>query len=135
MLKYGYSYAQYSSVEKIIEDNKSAYYISLRESQKNRKKNNEDITPWLVFFFDVLLKQVELIKILVSNSTNEDLLSENQTQVLRLFDIHAKVTNKIVVDITGIGRETATQVLNRLLELNFIRRIGSGRSTAYEKVI
>lgn len=134
ILKYGYSYAQYSSVEKIIEDNKSAYYISLRESQKNRKKNNEDITPWLVFFFDILSKQVEVIKKLVSNSTNEDLLSENQTRVLGLFDAHAKVTNKIVVDITGIGRETATQVLNRLLELNFIRRTGSGRSTAYEKV-
>ena len=38
LLQEGYSYVQYVSLEKIIEDWKEQYYVALRESQKNRNK-------------------------------------------------------------------------------------------------
>src|SRR5438552_13021034 len=57
LLQQGYLYMPYVSHEKLIEDNKSVYYVALRKSQQTFKTNGEDITPWLEFFLSMLLKQ------------------------------------------------------------------------------
>ncbi len=50
LLKNGYEYTLYISHEKLIEDNKADYYMSLRKAQKTMRTKNSDIVPWLDFF-------------------------------------------------------------------------------------
>ncbi|MEK6848723.1 MAG: Fic family protein, partial [Nanoarchaeota archaeon] len=55
-----YQYMPYVSHEKLVEDNKPDYYISLRRSQKTIGTKEEDITAWLDFFLDIVLKQSQM---------------------------------------------------------------------------
>ena len=131
LAKSGYTYMPYASLEKIIEDHKVEYYLALRSSQKNIKQKNNDVSKWLHFFVDVMLRQVEVLRTLVENKSDEDLLSENQKKVLGLFDKYDEITNKILNEKLKIPQATAKQILNRLLELKLIKRVGAGRSVRY----
>ena len=61
------------------------------------------------------------------------MLSRNQLAVLELFERTDEVSNRQVCRELGIPKDTAKQVLNRLLSLNLIRREGSGRAVRYRK--
>ena len=50
LLKKGYAYTPYSSIESIIEESKYGYYRALRRTQKNILNGNVDYEPWLSFF-------------------------------------------------------------------------------------
>ncbi len=57
LLKYGYSYVPYISMESIIEANKEDYYASLRASQSTIWTDNANYVPWLEYFVETLCKQ------------------------------------------------------------------------------
>ncbi len=78
LLKEGYLYMPYVSHEKLIEDNRPNYYIALRKSQKTFKSNKEDISKWLDFFLDIVLKQSKAAINLLSKENIETILSEKQ---------------------------------------------------------
>lgn len=49
-LRAGYGYTPYSSLENVIEANKEAYYLALRQTQGTLKGLVTDWHPWLIFF-------------------------------------------------------------------------------------
>ena len=51
LLKHGYEFVRFNSLERVIESNKRLYYLALRRSQKDRGKENETLEPWINFFF------------------------------------------------------------------------------------
>jgi len=53
--------------------------------------------------------------------------------VLRLLERNGEVTNRFVCGELGMLTDTAKQVLNRLLALNLVSRIGAGRAVRYRK--
>lgn len=57
LLKAGYYYAPYSSLESIIERSKESYYLALRKTQGTLKSEPPDFNPWLLFFLRALHKQ------------------------------------------------------------------------------
>ena len=57
LLKSGYNYVSYSSLEAVIEDNKEAYYLALRKTQGTFKSSSPDYEPWIDFFTKALEKQ------------------------------------------------------------------------------
>ncbi|MFA5986971.1 MAG: Fic family protein [Parcubacteria group bacterium] len=134
LLQNGYLYMPYVSHEKLVEDNKTEYYLALRRSQKTFHTNKEDITPWLDFFFMILLKQSQLAIELLSKENIEKLLSEKQLAVWKFFEhVEMAGTGEIVTG-TNIPRPTVKQALEVLLKLKKIERIGLGRSARYKKV-
>jgi Fic family protein len=133
LLQNGYLYMPYISHEKLVEDNKTEYYLALRRSQKTFHTKNEDITSWLDFFFTILLKQSQLAMELLSKENIEKLLSEKQLAVWKFFE-HAEVAGTgEIVKSTNIPRPTVKQALDVLLRLKKIERIGLGRSARYKK--
>jgi len=136
LLKQEYSFIPYISLEEIIEDHQLDYYLALRKSQKKHKTKNEDISPWLNFFLDVLIKQTEKAKRIMNSEDSEKLLSEKQLQIYNLFkdktlsvlEIDKKLKKKI-------PQPTIKQALSRLVKLKLIERIGAGRGTRYKKII
>ena len=134
LLKNGYEYMPYVSHEKIVEDNKNEYYLALNKSQKTWKTRKEDISPWLLFFLDILLKQTQLAIALLSKESVENLLSEKQLAVWNYLNEHEVVTPKNLRDDLKIVEPTVIQILNKFLEMKKIERIGRGRATRYRKI-
>ncbi|KKR07892.1 MAG: Filamentation induced by cAMP protein Fic [Parcubacteria group bacterium GW2011_GWC2_39_14] len=134
LLKNGYEYVPYVSHEKLIEDNKNEYYIALNKSQKTWKTNKEDISPWLLFFLSILLKQTHIAIGLLSKESIENLLSEKQLAVWHYMSGHEISTPKELRGKLKIAGPTVVQILNKLLEMKKIERIGRGRATRYKLV-
>lgn len=136
LLKTGYAYAPYVSLDEIIEETKAEYYLSLRATQKKHKTDNEDITLWLEYLLSALIKQAEKARKLMESEQPEKLLSEKQTQIYQLFnngkEIGVAEINKILKEKIPIA--TIKQALSRLVKLNLLERIGQGRGTRYKKI-
>ena len=135
LLQSGYLYMPYVSHEKLVEDNKTDYYLALRRSQKTFHTKNEDIAPWLDFFFAILLQQSKSAIELLSKENIEKLLSEKQLAVWKFFEKNEVVGTGEIARGTNIPRPTVKQSLEVLLKLKKIERIGQGRSARYRKLV
>jgi len=134
MLKSGYPYMPYISHEKLIEDNKTDYYVALRRSQKTIKKEKEDITHWLEFFLRILLEQSKQAIDLLSMENIEMILSPKQLSVWKYLESVHEATPGEISKETKVTRPTVSQALDVLLRLKKVRRIGQGRTTRYSKI-
>lgn len=133
LAKAGYAYMPYVSLEKIIEDHKTEYYIALRTAQKDGKSPSAEMSRWIHFFVDVMIRQIEVLKEFLSQTSRNSLLSQNQQQVLLLFGNNQEISTRTVALSLKVPASTAKQILGRLTDLKMIQRIGSGRSTRYLK--
>lgn len=136
LLKNGYTYVPYVSLDDIIEDRKDNYYLALRATQKNHHTDHENITPWLEFLLDTLVTQAETAKQLMNSEQPEKLLSERQEQVFNVFQ------NEEILGVAEIDKRlsnrvpqvTIKQALARLVGLRLVERIGQGRGVRYKKL-
>ena len=134
LLKQGYLYMPYISHEKLVEDNKPDYYLALRNSQKTFNQGNETITPWLEFFVRILLKQSQLAIDLLSAENMEKTLSKKQ---LLVWEYLQKIREASPLELslhTGVARPTINQIMEKLMSLNRVERLGQGRSTRYRVI-
>lgn len=134
LLKQGYLYMPYVSHEKLIENNKPEYYLALRKSQKTIKSKDENIAPWLEFFLDVFLQQSQMAVELLSAENVEKLFSPTQLKVWEYIQKVSEATPLEISEKTNVPRPTINQVLDKLLKLKRIERIGLGRATRYKKL-
>lgn len=134
LLKEGYLYVPYVSHEKLVEDNKPDYYVALRRSQKTFKTEHEDVVPWLDFFFGALLKQAQMAVDLLSKENVEKILSPKQLAVWNYLQKVDSATPGEIAKAAGVARRTVNQVLDKLLRLKKVERIGQGRTTSYKKL-
>jgi Fic family protein len=51
LLRSGYAYVPYASLESAIEENKDLYYKALRRTQTTLGMDDADWEPWVGFFF------------------------------------------------------------------------------------
>ncbi len=134
MLQKGYGFVPYVSLEEIFEERQSEYYLALRKTQKSHKTKNEDITPWLNFFLDVILVQTKKALNLLAGNENRKLLSEAQEKVYNLFvdGIELKVS-EIQKEIK-IPLPTVKQSMSKLVEYKLVEKNGQGPATRYKKI-
>ena len=57
LLKSGYAYVPYASLESVVEGTKERYYMALRQTQGTIKTPEPDWLPWLEYFLGVLTEQ------------------------------------------------------------------------------
>ncbi len=63
LLRAGYDYVPYSSLERIVEDNKDEYYKALRRAQATLDKDESQLIDWLTFFVRALHRQKEVLSL------------------------------------------------------------------------
>jgi Fic family protein len=97
LLRTGYDYVPYASLERVIEENKPQYYLALRESQLATRENAADFGSWLIFFLRALQAQ------------QQSLASKLQVEkaMLDLSDIQQKIANLIASRVRMTGPEVA----------------------------
>ncbi len=137
LLRAGYSYIPYVSLDEIIEQTRADYYLALRATQKKHKTDREDITPWVSYILNALIEQTERARTIMNKDQPEKILSEKQVAVYRLFDDGKTLGVADVVTLLKgeMQRETIKQALSRLVKLKLLERIGQARSTRYKKIV
>lgn len=83
LLKNGYEYVPFASLEKVIEDNKTDYYVTLQRSQIATRDDARAYDAWLVFFLRTLrAQQQNLLGVLQREREAQSLTTDQQ----RLLD-------------------------------------------------
>ncbi|MFA5926266.1 MAG: Fic family protein [Parcubacteria group bacterium] len=135
LLKAGYTYVPYVSLDEIIEEKKIDYYLALRKTQSKHKTKNEDITSWLNFLLDALIEQIRRANEIMEEDQPEKLLSEKQLAIYQLFQADTLSVSEIDKLLkNSIPLATIKQALSRLVDLKLIERVGMGRGARYKKL-
>lgn len=132
LLKSGYSYVPYSSMETIIEENKNTYYKALRSSQKTFKTNSINYNAWLNFFLQTVLKQKTRLEKKISGSQASG-YSLTASKIMALFEEKNQWTSAEIAQATGIKLATVKKALAELVKAGNLIKNGSTRGAWYEK--
>jgi Fic family protein len=135
LLRMGYDYVPYASLEHVIEENKELYYKALRRTQTTLKSDKLDWEPWLGFFLRCLKKQKNNLeaKIQQHEPQEETELPILSVQILELFNDHKRLTIKEIVDFTEANQNTLKLRLRELVNSGYLNRRGKARATWYSK--
>ena len=133
LLQAGYAYVPYSSLESVIEQNKEAYYLALRQTQATIRTDAPNWQPWLLFFLRSLAEQVRRLNKKVER---EKLvlapLPELSLQIVEFAREHGRVTMGDLIRLSGASRNTLKQHFRALVEQGHLNQHGSGRGVWYE---
>jgi Fic family protein len=133
LLRHGYAFTTVASHEKIVEENKAEYYLALNRTQSTWKTEQEDISPWLVFMFDVFRRQARKALQLLEEDQTELLLSEKQLALWRWAQTvpDGMFSPRMAVEATGFPVRTVEDIIKKLARMNKLERMGAGRGTRY----
>ena len=132
LLKAGYAYVPYSSLESVIEQNKEGYYLALRQTQRTIRTETTDWQPWVIYFLKALSKQKEKLeaKIKRERIIIGDLPALS-VEILEIAREHGRVTVNDAVKATQTSRNTIKDHMKTLHNNGLIERHGAGRGTWY----
>ena len=132
LLRSGYAYVPYSSLESVIEQSKEAYYLALRQTQGTIRSDTPDWGPWLSFFLSALQRQmlrlrakVERERLLMGS------LPEVSAQLLDLVRDHGRLTIGDAERLTNQNRNTLKQHFRTLVADGHLNLNGAGRGAWY----
>lgn len=135
LLRRGYAYVPYSSLESVIEKSKPSYYIALRATQETMRRDEPDWQPWIVYFLRSLRQQKQSLEakmerelILVGK------LTQLSVEILEMATAQEKITNGQIVTLTGANRNTVKKHLQALVKSNHLSQHGKGKGTWYSVV-
>lgn len=132
LLRSGYAYVPYASLESVIEQTKENYYLALRRTQGTIRNDAPDWSPWVVYFLralkqhkDRLQKKIERERIMA------DSLPALSLEILELAREHGRVTISQAVMLTNANRNTVKKHIQSLVSANRLTRHGKGKGTWY----
>ncbi|MES9970051.1 MAG: DUF977 family protein [Candidatus Thiodiazotropha sp.] len=132
LLRSGYAYVPYSSLESVIEQTKEDYYLALRGTQGTIRTDTPDWQPWVIYFLRAMQTQKTRLetkiareKILLGK------LPQLSVQILELTKQHGRLTIGQIVEITGANRNTVKKHLQALVAEGHLAQHGIGKGTWY----
>ena len=132
LLRAGYAYAPYSSLESVIEQSKEAYYLALRQTQGTIQTDSPDWQPWLLFFLRTLQQQTRrLAKKIEREQLVLSSLPDLSVQILDQAREHGRVSIGDMVKITGTSRNTLKEHFRLLVQNRHLAMHGKGRGVWY----
>lgn len=132
MLKSGYSYVPYSSMESVIEANKESYYLALQKTQKSWQSKKPNWTPWLLFFLTCLQRQKHHLEVKISDEKKiMRELPELCVRVLELLAFHGRLGISEIEILTKANRNTLKKTLALLVKDKRIQMNGKGKGSWY----
>lgn len=133
LIQAGYAYVPYSSLESVIEVNKEAYYLALRQTQGSIRTDVPNWQPWLVFFLRSVAEQVRRLEKKVEREKIVlAALPELSLQIVEFAREHGRITIGAAIKLTGVSRNTLKQHFRNLVEHGHLNQQGGGRGVWYE---
>jgi Fic family protein len=132
LLRAGYSYVPYSSLESVIEQSKEGYYLALRQTQVTVRTDAPDWQPWVIFFLRALQQQMKrLAKKIEREKIVLAALPQLSVRIIEHAHEHGRVTISDIVRLTGTSRNTLKQHFRQLVAEGHLTLHGSGRGAWY----
>ena len=132
LLRAGYLFVPYSSLESIIERSKEGYYLALRRTQGTIRTEAPDWAPWIMFFLKSMQSQVRHLNTKVER---EQLLLAKlpvlSVQILEHVRAHGRITVSDAVTVVGVSRNTLKPHFRGLQERGLLVLHGQGRGAWY----
>lgn len=132
LMRAGYGYAPYSSLERVIESNKDSYYLALRRAQGSIGKGDTKLGDWILFFLQSMKKQKDN---LTKKLRQETLLNEIPAASLAILSIvreRGRATMSDLVNLTKQNRNTLKVHLKELVRQGHLAQLGKGKGTWYK---
>ena len=133
LLRAGYSYVPYSSLERVVEDNKDQYYTALRRAQATLDGDESQLIDWLGFFIRCLMRQKEVLERKIERERLVPPMAPLSEKLLSIVREHGRVTVREAAVLTGANRNTIKDHLRRLVDGGRLTRRGRGRGSWYER--
>lgn len=131
LLKTGYAWVSYSSLEAVVEENKEGYYLALRRTQITLSNDNTDWAPWLTFFLRSLKKQKERLEAKIAQDPNMKGLLPESLAIVDYARSHGRITTGEAVKLTELPRPTVKTRLSELVRRGLLVPYGKGRGAWY----
>lgn len=132
LLKSGYSYVPYSSLERVIEDHKNQYYLALRRAQSTLYTDNRSLNDWILFFLGSLREQVAVLEAKIENERIISQLPPLSQEIIRIAGQQGKVAVRDALKITGANRNTIKAHITELVGRRKLTRMGKGKGAWYK---
>jgi len=133
LLRAGYRYVPYCSLESIVEDSKDEYYLALRRAQATLDEGESQLTEWITFFVRALHRQKVALEAKIERERLLNPMAPLSEKLLGIVREHGRVTVREAVAVTQANRNTIKDHLGRLVAAGRLVRRGRGRGTWYEK--
>ena len=134
LLRAGYAYVPYASLESVVEENKALYYSALRRTQKTLDET-PDWEPWVGFFLRALKAQKRILEERVEDEKEAQITAEElhpiSEQILELFETAKRLTVSEIVGLTNANRNTVKVRLRELVAIDKLMLTGKGRGAFY----
>jgi len=139
LLRAGYAYASYASLESLIEHNKEAYYLALRRTQTSFREAT-DWEPWILFFLRSLKSQTDRLRerlpdpdaATTSSALPHD-LSPLAGRLLALLEERATLSVGEAAEALDANRNTLKDKFGELVERGYAELRGKGRGAHYRR--
>ena len=133
LLRAGYAYVPYSSLESVIEQSKEAYDLALRRTQGTIRTHAPDWNPWHEFSLRALPRQKQrLEKKMEREPVMLAAMPELSVLILELAREHGRVTMAEAIRVSGASRNTIKEHLRALVEQGHLALHGAGRGAWYD---
>jgi Fic family protein len=135
LLRSGYAYVPYASLERVIEENKGLYYKALRRTQMTLKRATPDWEPWVGFFLRCLKKQKDGLSTRLDQERtaqgSEANLPQLSLRILKALRSKERLTIAQLESVIGANRNTLKVRLRELVADGRVRQHGKARATWY----
>jgi Fic family protein len=132
LLRCGYAYTPYSSLESVIENSKEGYCLALRQTQATTRTDAPNWQPWLLFFLRALHQQMKRLEKKVEREhVVLAALPELSLQILEYAREHGRVSMRDMVVLTGANRNTLKEHFRKLMRNGCLTMEGKGRGAWY----
>lgn len=132
LLRAGYDYVPYASLESVIERSKEDYYRALQRTQGTLRTDKPDWQPWLDYFLDALRTQKRALEEKIQRERIQlDSLPPLSIRILDIARTQGRVSVAEAARITGANRNTVKDHLRALTTNGYLVRHGAGRGTWY----
>lgn len=132
LLRSGYAYVPYSSLESVIENSKEGHDLALRQTQRTIRNEKPNWQPWISYFLRALQQQKrKLEKKIERERLILGSLPELSMQILTFVKERGRISNRDIVALTGANRNTVKKHLAVLVESNHLSQHGAGKGTWY----
>lgn len=132
LLRAGYGYVPYASLERVIEEDRDAHDKALRQAQETVRSPAPEWTAWIERFLEGLLQQKRRLEgLLERERTVVAELPALSGLILDLLRQHGRVTVAQAAAASGASRHTVKDHLKALVANGHLVLHGAGRGAWY----
>lgn len=131
LLRSGYGYVPFSSLESVIEHNKEGYYLALRRTQATLASDAPDWEPWLLFFLRSLKQQKDRLIAKIAADSRLEGLHPDAAAIMEHVRATGRMTTRQAEKLLGAPRPTVKVRLAELVKRGLLARHGQGRGAWY----